>query len=316
MAKPSRQTITRRESLARGAAAVGSAVLACDAMARGAQLTTDLIDAHVHVWTPDVQAYPLAPGYTVADMKPASFTPEQLMEHAAPCGVKRVVLIQMSFYGFDNRYMLDVIGRQPDIYRGVAVIDETANPRQKMRELSTHGVRGFRIQPGKRDPADWLRGTGMKEMWSAGADQGLAMCHLINPIHLPSVAAMCRDYPMTPVVVDHFARVGIDGQFSTEDVDALCRLAEFDHVRVKVSAFYALGRKQPPYRDLAPVITRLLSVFGRERLMWASDCPYQVQEQHTYRASVDLLQKELGFLSHEDREWLLRKTAEQLFFQA
>jgi len=60
------------------------------------------IDAHVHVWTPDTARYPLAGGYKKEDMKPASFTPEELFKHCKPAGVDRINLIQMSFYGFDR----------------------------------------------------------------------------------------------------------------------------------------------------------------------------------------------------------------------
>jgi predicted TIM-barrel fold metal-dependent hydrolase len=58
------------------------------------------IDAHVHVWTPDTAHYPLAPGYTKDDMKPPSFTPQELFKHCKPVGVDRINLIQMSYYGF------------------------------------------------------------------------------------------------------------------------------------------------------------------------------------------------------------------------
>ena len=112
---------------------------------------TGWIDAHVHVWTPDVKRYPLLAGRRTDEMKPASFTPEQLFEHARPCGVSRVVLIQMSFYGFDNSYMLDTIERYPGVFAGVAVIDEQASePAAEMRRLAKRGVRGFRIHPGQR----------------------------------------------------------------------------------------------------------------------------------------------------------------------
>jgi predicted TIM-barrel fold metal-dependent hydrolase len=60
------------------------------------------IDAHVHVWTPDTAHYPLAAGYRKADMRPPSFTPEQLFKHTKPAGVDRVNLIQMSYYVFEN----------------------------------------------------------------------------------------------------------------------------------------------------------------------------------------------------------------------
>ena len=83
---------------------------------------------------------------------------------------------------------------------------------------------------------------------------------------------------------------------------------------MKVSAYYALGQKQPPYLDLGPMIRRVREAFGAERLMWASDCPFQVLGQHTYADSVELIRSRLDFLSTEDREWILKKTAERVFF--
>ena len=42
------------------------------------------IDAHSPMWTPDVAHYPLAPGFQVADMQPASFTAEELLATCRP----------------------------------------------------------------------------------------------------------------------------------------------------------------------------------------------------------------------------------------
>ena len=67
------------------------------------------IDAHSHIWTPDVAHYPLAKRFTVADMKPSSFTAEELLALCRPAGVGRVNLIQMSFYEFENARLLDSI---------------------------------------------------------------------------------------------------------------------------------------------------------------------------------------------------------------
>jgi hypothetical protein len=39
-----------------------------------------------------------------------------------------------------------------------------------------------------------------------------------------------------------------------------------------------------------------------------------VQEGHTYAASIELVRDRLDFLTDEDRQWLLRKTAEKVFF--
>ena len=74
------------------------------------------------------------------------------------------------------------------------------------------------------------------------------------------------------------------------------------------------GRKQPPYTDLLPTIKRLIDAYGARRLMWASDSPFQVEAPHTYEASVALIRDRLTGISAEDRQWLLKKTAESVFY--
>jgi predicted TIM-barrel fold metal-dependent hydrolase len=273
------------------------------------------IDAHVHVWTPDVKRYPLAKGVKPEDMVPRSFTPAELFAHCRPEGVDRIVLIQMIFYGTDNRYMLDSIAKHPGVFRGVAVIDEQQiGACDEMRRLATQGVRGFRLYTDKRTAESWSDSAAMKAMWSCGAETGQAMCLLADPDALPAIHRMCERFPRTRVVIDHFARIGMRGDVKTADVNQLCRLADFKNTFVKTSAFYALGKKQPPYTDLGPLVRRLRDAFGAERLMWASDCPYQVQEGHSYADSIALIRDRLDFLSAEDKEWMLRKTAERVFF--
>lgn len=296
-------------------AAAAYAALPRSAAGESEQTDPGAIDAHVHVWTPDTARYPLAAGFRREDMRPASFTPEELLEQARPCGVSRVVLIQMSFYGFDNSYMLDAMRRFPGVFSGVAVIDGSADdPAAAMRGLAKQGVRGFRVHPGNQPVDRWLDGDAMRKMWECGADDNLAMCHLVNPEALPAIDRHCEKFADTPVVIDHFGRVGIDGAVRDRDVAALCRLARHRKTYVKLSAFYALGRKKSPYLDLLPMIRRLIDAFGVERLMWATDCPYQVQQGHTYADSIALIRDHLDGLNGGDRQWLLRKTAEKVFF--
>jgi predicted TIM-barrel fold metal-dependent hydrolase len=272
------------------------------------------IDAHAHVWTADLKRYPIAAGYRPEQMKPPGFTPEELLGHAKPCGVSRIVLIQMSYYRFDNRYMLDAMESHPGVFGGVAIVDAgVPDADSRMRELKKRGVRGFRISPG-RDIKTWLDTPGMAAMWRCGAEERLAICPLINPNALSSLDRMCSKFPDTPVVIDHFARIGADAPISESDVSLLCALARFRNVHVKVSAFYALGRKQYPYTDLLPMVRRLIDAYGPQRLMWATDCPYQVEDGHTYKGSLELVEERLDGISSTDRQWLLAKTAERVFF--
>lgn len=277
-----------------------------------------LIDAHVHVWTPDTSHYPLAAGFKKEDMKPASFTPEELFKHSRPAGVDRINLIQMSFYAFDNRFMLDMMALHPDVFSGTAVIDPLADdPDRQMTELAKKRVRAFRILPrlSKLPPAKWLEPPGYAKMFAAGARNNQAMSCLIDPDSLPELDRLCKRFPDTPVIIDHLCRIGADGTIREKDVDALCAMAAHKKVLVKVGAFYALGKKQAPYTDLAPLIQKVVKAFGVQRCMWESDCPFQVVGGHKYEDSIDLIRKRLDFLSDADRDWLLRRTAEEFFFK-
>ncbi|MCC6508334.1 MAG: amidohydrolase family protein [Pirellulaceae bacterium] len=307
-----RRTFINRSS---GAVLAGAVAVSLGETVSGAPQASDCIDAHVHVWTPDTQQYPLSGDFKVKDMVPPSFTPEELFAHCKPSGVSRIVLIQMSFYKYDNSYMLAVMKKYPGVFAGVAIVDESqADTPAKMKELRALGVLGFRLYTDKVKAEGWSGSAGMKSMWSTAADTGQSMCLLANPDALPAVEAMIKQYPRTRVVIDHFARIGVSGKVETADLDNLCRLAKFPNVYVKTSAFYALGAKKAPYTDLVPMIMRLVKEYGASRLMWASDCPYQVQEGHTYAASIDLVRNHLPELSAAERQAILRDTAAKVFF--
>src|SRR6516164_3318773 len=148
------------------------------------------IDAHVHVWTDDTAHYPLAVGFKKEDMKPATFTPEILLKNTKPAGVDRINLIQMSFYGFDNSYMMDMMALYPDVFVGTAVIDPHAEaPDRLMGELAKKRVRAFRILPklSKVPVERWLQPPGFAKMFAAGAKNNQAMSCLIEPDALPEL---------------------------------------------------------------------------------------------------------------------------------
>ncbi len=273
------------------------------------------IDAHSHIWTRDVKKFPLAKGQTVKDLDPSSFTTEELIETAKKVGVERVVLIQHhTYHGWDNSYMIDAVTRHPGRFRVTGMVDDTRpHPDVAMRKLLKQHVTAFRITSWIRGTEKWLTGPGMAAMWKCAAETRQAMACLINPEDLPAVDRMCEQHPDTPVVIDHFARIGVDGKIREKDLENLCELAKHKNTFAKLSAFYALGKKQPPYHDLIPMIKRVYQAFGAQRLMWASDAPYQVVDPHTYETSLELVRDKLDFLSESNREWVLRKTAEKVY---
>lgn len=275
--------------------------------------TCRYIDSHVHLWTDDLRSYPLAPGLAPQDMARKSFLPADILHHARGSGVGRMVLVQMSYYGHDNSYMLDVIRCQPDVFRGIAVVDSMLDrPHVPMRRLAASGVRGLRIKLTRELSSSSAEGAALDRLFRAAANERLAVCPLMMPDALPTLRQFCYRYPDASVLIDHLAGIGDGAPVSDADVSALCALAALPQVQVKLSGFYTVG-EGPPHVDMLPLIKRVYEAFGPQRLMWGSDAPFQMLGE-TYEDSISLIRDRLDFASAEDREWMLRGTAETLFF--
>ncbi len=282
---------------------------------------TGFIDCHSHVWPSDTVRYPLGEWASKEDMSPAEFTAEDLLKVARPNGVDRAVLIQHApYYGYDAAYLIDCAKRYPGVFSIVGMIDER-QPKleQRLTELRKQGVRGIRIGPTKHadrtpiaEPMRWLEAAGMRELWKLAAAHKIAICPLLDAEFLPTLKPMIEQNPETVCVIDHFAHID---PAKPETLNTLLKLAEHVNVYVKVSAFYKFGDKVAPYEDVEPWIQPVYDAFGPDRLMWGSDCPYQLQNNNNYADSVALIRDQLDFLSSSDRVAILRDTAERVFWQ-
>ena len=85
--------------------------------------------------------------------------------------------------------------------------------------------------------------------------------------------------------------------------DEVISLAQYPNVALKWCHAPRLSAEPYPYRDLMPVLLRVLEGFGRERVMWASDHT-QSKQHHSWAESLYYL-RDSGELSAADKEWLL-----------
>ena len=287
-----------------------------------------IIDAHIHVWTSDFENYPLAPGFDKSDLWLPSFTPDEYLQYSRLVRNVRINLVQMTWYGLDHSYILDLIAAAPDTFVGTgivpAVIDVSlASPDKTMIALSRRGVYAFRVRGGHArmpigDVARWLNYPGYEKMFAAGAEHNLALSFLMGIHDLPDLDRMCTRFPETPVILDHVCGVRIkDGVFPEEALETLCRMARHKRVMVKLGPFHTLGDGKPPYLDLLPLIRRVVDAFGPERCMWESDSggPVTMSDPQTdYPAAIALIRDHADFLSDSEVEQILFKTAEDFFF--
>jgi predicted TIM-barrel fold metal-dependent hydrolase len=322
--------ITRRDWMASVAAAGLAAATSSKARAAAPKLEGRIIDAHVHVWSADFQKYPLWPGFTADNMWYFSYSAEELLAHCMPAGINRINLVQMTWYGTDHRYIIDVIKRYPGKFVGTGIVPAitdigTADPDKTMVALAQDGIYAFRvrgktIRPEFGDGDRWLDHDGYHRMFKAGAEHNLALSFLMKPSDFAEVDRMCGKYPQTPVIVDHYGLLlpkkgQSDEQYDEKELQALLALARHKRVMMKLGAFYALGKKTPPYTDMLPLTKRIVDAFGPERCMWESDAPGQDKNGHTFQPAIAVIKDHADFLSASDKEQILVKTAEDFFFK-
>ena len=121
-----------------------------------------IVDAHVHIWSSDTKRFPLADGFRPEDLWVPSFSAERLLEEAHRSGVGRINLIQMTWYGLDHSYILDVIANDPEHFVGTGIIPAVtdvslAGPDRTMVSLSKKGVYAFRVRGGSTRPSSGRR---------------------------------------------------------------------------------------------------------------------------------------------------------------
>jgi predicted TIM-barrel fold metal-dependent hydrolase len=262
-------------------------------------------DCHVHVIGPAAQ-YPMAPqrAYT-----PPEASPADLVAMRRRLGISRNVLIQPSFYGTDNRCMLDAMALLGDTTRGVAVVAPDIADAE-LAKLDAQGVRGIRLNlesGANRDPK--AATAALDEMAKRITALGW---HIQIYAALPVIAAVADRIAALPVnvVIDHFGLAQAKDGVDQRGFAALLELVRSRRVYVKLSAPYRISQA-PGYTDAAP-IARALIAAGPDRMLWGSDWPHTDRvpghgplELHPFRTIDD--PAALGLL----KEWCGDKDVEQ-----
>jgi predicted TIM-barrel fold metal-dependent hydrolase len=110
------------------------------------------------------------------------------------------------------------------------------------------------------------------------------------------------------LIVDHVASVPADTVAeSFSAIDDVIALAKFPNVYVKASKEPLRSKEPYPFRDVHSVIRRVYDAYGPQRMMWGADLT--TMGAIPYTDCLRLWQEGLPFLSSEDKEWILGKTA-------
>jgi predicted TIM-barrel fold metal-dependent hydrolase len=231
------------------------------------------VDTHAHAFLTSLPMDP-ARRYTPARDCPV----EAYLGTLAGADIGAGVLVQPSFLGTDNSYMVRALERHSDRLRGIAVVDPSVADGE-LERMDGAGVVGIRFNMIGRDMAELARADTQAlvrrvdrlgwqvEVQASGAD-------------IPAVLNAMAGFG-GPLVLDHFGLP--DPNLGVRDPGFRALLAEGAGGRtfVKVSAGY---RSQG--FDVASCAGALLAVMGPRRLVWGSDWPFTQFEKTQSFAGV------------------------------
>ncbi|RYX97400.1 MAG: hypothetical protein EOO28_03645 [Comamonadaceae bacterium] len=231
-------------------------------------------DCHVHVFDPARFPYAGARSYT-----PASATTQDLRAFHERLGIGRMVLVQPSVYGTDNRALVDalrVFG--PGVARGIAVVDATSVRPDELQQLHDAGVRGLRLNLEGKQPLAAGVLAQIRRLESLLAPLGWSLQMYLDTALLSALAGDIATLSI-PVVLDHFGGLKVNSPSLDAEIDALLKLLENRHINVKLSAPYRTAATAPDYPQ-AEKLARALVATAPGQLVWASDWPHTSSSQH------------------------------------
>jgi D-galactarolactone isomerase len=237
-------------------------------------------DTHMHFY--DVaERYPVAP--TAAFLPPPARV-DDYRKVQRRLGLERVVVVQPSAYGTDNRCTMAAVAELGDAARAVVVVDQSVSDAELAR-LTAAGARGIRFFMLKGAPLPW---DILEEMAARVHPFGWHVQLQCNGRDLPEREAMLERLP-GGLVIDHVGRFMDPVPLDHPAFACLLRLLERGRTWVKLSAPYESSRSGPPgYEDVSALAQALVRA-APERMLWASNWPHPGHSDPTIRDDALLL---------------------------
>jgi predicted TIM-barrel fold metal-dependent hydrolase len=278
-----------------------------------------ITDAQVHMYAPDTPEHPWPrdPDRTKAPAKHArSFTAEEMLGAMEAIGVDRAVIVPPAWAGEDNGPALAAAAKYPGRFAVAGRIDpyDPATPERLEHWLDQPSMLGIRmsgrwgakatqVQDAFEDPAlEWY--------WEACERLGIPLMVLTRQF-VSRLAPIAQRHPNLTLIVDHLSTQDADtaaGAFAA--FDDMIALARFPRVVVKVGNGPNRSRHAYPFEDVHPYLRGVYEAFGARRMLWEADITQLTK--NTYAECLRLWQEDLPFLTAEDKDWIMGRTAAEV----
>lgn len=274
------------------------------------KMPANACDCHAHVCGP-VDKYPLKPERLYSPTR-SSFA--EYWSMLDTIGVERAVLVQPSFYGSDSSALLDALHSNPEMVRGVAVIDAPTS-KVELKRLHAAGIRGIRFNiVDQRDGKGVFPGETIKALSRDLADLGWHVELLMHVDEFPQLEELIADIPVD-VVFAHFGYPAGAGRRESAGFRAFLTLLERRKAWVKLSGPYRVSSAELPYPDIDRIVRDVVAT-AADRLLWGSDWPHVRASWATTMSNdgdlVDLLERWIP--DSETRHQVLVRNPQELYW--
>ena len=236
-----------------------------------------VIDAHHHLWDPEVGDYPWMTGEFAALRQRYDFA--DLRPHLVANGVAATIVVQVRADLAETVDLLELASRTEEIVGVVGWVDLTSSDVAAQLDLLRSAAGGEHlvgVRHGVADEPDpdWLVGDDVDAGMRLVAASGLSFDLEITARELPAAGVLVRRHADVRFVVDHGAKPPIATGWSQGWADGIAALAANPNVWCKLSGLVTEASWSSwTVADLRPYVDHLLSVFGASRLIFGSDWP-------------------------------------------
>ena len=268
--------------------------------------TEPKVDCHCHVLDPSGFTYADDVAYRPSGQETGSA--DYFVQVLDAYGVNHALLVgPNSGYGTDNRCLLDAIARHGERFKGIAVVPHDASATY-LQELKCQGVVGIAFNFALHGLQHYRNPRALMERLAA---QDLFAQVQVCEDQIAQLSPMILDSG-AQVLIDHCGRPDLTSGLEGIGFNALIRLAESQRATVKLSGFAKFSFMDFPFSDVHPCIDALLTAFGPDHCVWASDWPFlKAPRRLDYGPLLQLLVKTVT--KAEDRRKILWETPKRLF---
>lgn len=272
-----------------------------------------VVDAHVHAVSDDVERYPRRFSGLGRDWWTGRAVDiDAVSRDLDGAGVGRAVVVQaVGAYGNDNRYARDAAATDPDRFAFVAALDPDGDdPAGELQALLADGpMAGVRVFGVHGEPR-WLTDGRGAAIWEVAAEAGISIVPTLFPAHLDALAGLVARQPAVDVALDHCAFPDLSNGPPYEHASPLRALASLSSVNLKLTTIVLLDAAN--HGGAVPLVQTLVEWFGAGRVGWGSDHPQSLE--CSYPEMVHLVRDAASGLDDDDRHAVLGGTATRLWF--